>query len=138
MSDAFMRYMIVIIPRLNFDVFLMEKVKTTNPKRYCVRPNAGIVLPNSVCNVTGEKPYDPSKDAFIFFFTQTWLIDSIKLTYFVVWIILIHISFVPFVVTMQAQKEAPPDMQCRDKFLVQSVIAPNGATNKDINQEMVG
>lgn len=44
----------------------------------------------------------------------------------------------PIVVTMQAPKEAPPDMQCRDKFLVQSVIVPNGATNKDINQEMVG
>lgn len=41
-------------------------------------------------------------------------------------------------VTMQAPKEAPPDMQCRDKFLVQSVVVPNGTTNKDINQEMVG
>lgn len=40
-------------------------------------------------------------------------------------------------VTMQAQKEAPPDMQCRDKFLVQSVIVPNGTTDKDLNQEMV-
>lgn len=39
---------------------------------------------------------------------------------------------------MQAQKEAPPDMQCRDKFLIQSVIAPNGATNKDVTQELVG
>lgn len=43
-----------------------------------------------------------------------------------------------FIVTMQAQKEAPPDMQCRDKFLIQSVIAPNGATNKDVTQELVG
>lgn len=42
------------------------------------------------------------------------------------------------VVTMQAQKEAPPDMQCKDKFLIQSVIAPNGATAKDITPEMVG
>lgn len=73
------------------DQYVAFKVKTTNPKRYCVRPNAGVVSPYSVCNVT---------------------------------------------VTMQAPKEAPPDMQCRDKFLVQSVIVPNGATNKDINQEM--
>ncbi|KAG8391632.1 hypothetical protein BUALT_Bualt01G0207500 [Buddleja alternifolia] len=73
------------------DQYIAFKVKTTNPKRYCVRPNAGIVLPNSLCNVT---------------------------------------------VTMQAQKEAPADMQCRDKFLIQSVIAPNGATNKDVTQEM--
>lgn len=40
-------------------------------------------------------------------------------------------------VTMQAQKEAPPDMQCRDKFLIQSVVAPGGATSKDITPEMV-
>jgi hypothetical protein len=38
---------------------------------------------------------------------------------------------------MQAQKEAPPDMQCKDKFLVQSVAAENGATTQDINATMV-
>ncbi|GMI99075.1 hypothetical protein like AT4G00170 [Hibiscus trionum] len=69
--------------------YVAFKVKTTNPKKYCVRPNSGIVLPGSSCNVT---------------------------------------------VTMQAQKEAPPD-QCRDKFLVQSVVAPDGSTNKDITPE---
>lgn len=42
-----------------------------------------------------------------------------------------------FVVTMQAQKEAPPDMQCKDKFLLQSVVAPDGSTTKDITPEMV-
>lgn len=66
-------------------------MKTTNPKKYCVRPNTGIVLPRSTCDV---------------------------------------------IVTMQAQKEAPPDMQCKDKFLLQSVIAHNGATVKDITPEM--
>eukprot|EP00270_Netrium_digitus_P021266 TRINITY_DN900_c0_g1_i2.p1 TRINITY_DN900_c0_g1~~TRINITY_DN900_c0_g1_i2.p1 ORF type:complete len:224 (-),score=43.76 TRINITY_DN900_c0_g1_i2:360-1031(-) len=34
-------------------------------------------------------------------------------------------------VTMQAQKEAPPDMQCKDKFLVQSVIVPEGVATPD-------
>lgn len=29
------------------------KVKTTNPKKYCVRPNTGIVLPRSTCDVIG-------------------------------------------------------------------------------------
>lgn len=38
---------------------------------------------------------------------------------------------------MQAQKEAPQDMQCKDKFLVQSVIANSGATAKDISANMV-
>lgn len=67
------------------------KVKTTNPKKYCVRPNTGVVLPRSTCDV---------------------------------------------IVTMQAQKEAPPDMQCKDKFLLQSVITTAGATPKDITPEM--
>ncbi|KAK8718394.1 hypothetical protein V6N13_045629 [Hibiscus sabdariffa] len=70
--------------------YVAFKVKTTNPKKYCVRPNSGVVLPGSSCNVT---------------------------------------------VTMQAQKEAPPE-PCRDKFLIQSVIAPDGSTNKDITPEM--
>nr|GMD82536.1 vesicle-associated protein 1-2-like [Ipomoea batatas] len=67
------------------------KVKTTNPKKYCVRPNIGIVLPRSTCDV---------------------------------------------IVTMQAQKEMPPNLQCKDKFLVQSVVATPGVTPKDITGEM--
>lgn len=38
---------------------------------------------------------------------------------------------------MQAQREAPPDMQCKDKFLVQSVVTTAGAAVKDITPEMV-
>lgn len=30
-----------------------NQVKTTNPKKYCVRPNTGIVLPRSTCDVIG-------------------------------------------------------------------------------------
>ncbi|XP_064961603.1 vesicle-associated protein 1-3-like isoform X2 [Musa acuminata AAA Group] len=67
------------------------KVKTTNPKKYCVRPNAGIISPKSSCDVT---------------------------------------------VTMQAQKEAPHDMQCKDKFLLQSVITEHGVATTDITAEM--
>nr|CAB3482187.1 unnamed protein product [Digitaria exilis] len=67
--------------------YVAFKVKTTNPKQYCVRPNIGVVLPGSTCDVT-------------------------------------------------AQKELPPDMQCKDKFLVQSVAAENGATAQDINAAM--
>ncbi|XP_040991429.1 vesicle-associated protein 1-2 isoform X1 [Juglans microcarpa x Juglans regia] len=73
------------------DNYVAFKVKTTNPKKYCVRPNTGIVLPRSTCDV---------------------------------------------IVTMQAQKEAPPDMQCKDKFLLQSVVTGAGATVKDITPEM--
>ncbi|KAJ9539023.1 hypothetical protein OSB04_031756 [Centaurea solstitialis] len=73
------------------DSHVAFKVKTTNPKKYCVRPNTGIVLPHSTCDV---------------------------------------------VVTMQAQKEAPPDMQCKDKFLLQSAVASPGAAPKDITPEL--
>ncbi|KAL8555902.1 hypothetical protein ACS0TY_003644 [Phlomoides rotata] len=37
---------------------------------------------------------------------------------------------------MQAQKEAPVDMQCRDKFLLQSAVVNPGVTAKDITPEM--
>ncbi|CAH1412150.1 unnamed protein product [Lactuca virosa] len=67
------------------------KVKTTNPKKYCVRPNTGVVLPYASCDV---------------------------------------------IVTMQAQKEAPPDMQCKDKFLLQSAVATPGIAPKDITPEL--
>jgi hypothetical protein len=40
-------------------------------------------------------------------------------------------------VTMQAQREAPPDMQCKDKFLVQSIVTPAGTSVKDVTGEMV-
>lgn len=73
------------------DNYVAFKVKTTNPKKYCVRPNTGIVLPRSTCDI---------------------------------------------IVTMQAQKDAPPDMQCKDKFLLQSVKTNDGASAKDINAEM--
>jgi hypothetical protein len=38
---------------------------------------------------------------------------------------------------MQAQKEAPPDMQCKDKFLLQSVRVDDGTDPKEITAEMV-
>jgi hypothetical protein len=38
---------------------------------------------------------------------------------------------------MQAQREAPPDMQCKDKFLVQSVIVAESTSSRDVTGEMV-
>ncbi|KAI3854348.1 hypothetical protein MKX03_030713 [Papaver bracteatum] len=67
------------------DEYAAFKVKTTNSKKYCVRPNTGIVLPGTTCDVT----------------------------------------------------EAPQDMQCKEKFLIQSVSAPIGARGKDVTPEMV-
>lgn len=33
--------------------FFVSQVKTTNPKKYCVRPNTGVVMPQSTCDVIG-------------------------------------------------------------------------------------
>ncbi|KAL6495386.1 Vesicle-associated protein 1-2 [Orobanche gracilis] len=37
---------------------------------------------------------------------------------------------------MQAQKEAPPEMQCKDKFLLQSLVVSHESTAKDVTAEM--
>ena len=38
---------------------------------------------------------------------------------------------------MQAPKEIPPDYHCKDKFLVQSIVAEEWTTLKDIVPDMV-
>ncbi|XP_062144903.1 vesicle-associated protein 2-2-like [Alnus glutinosa] len=75
----------------NTHSYVAFKVKTTSPKKYCVRPNVGIISPKSSCD---------------------------------------------FSVTMQAQRTAPPDMACRDKFLIQSTIVPDGTTDENITPSM--
>ncbi|CAI9118708.1 OLC1v1020311C2 [Oldenlandia corymbosa var. corymbosa] len=72
-------------------ITVFVQVKTTSPKKYCVRPNIGVIKPKST--------YD-------------------------------------FTVTMQAQKSAPTDLQCKDKFLIQSTIAPFGSTEEAITPDM--
>ncbi|XP_066319000.1 vesicle-associated protein 1-2-like isoform X3 [Miscanthus floridulus] len=67
------------------------KVKTTSPKKYCVRPNNGMVAARSKADV---------------------------------------------VVTMQAQRDVPPDMQCKDKFLVQSAIVAKEIMPKEVTGDM--
>ncbi|XP_023156558.1 vesicle-associated protein 2-2-like isoform X1 [Zea mays] len=67
--------------------YVAFKVKTTSPKRYCVRPNTGVILPRKTCE---------------------------------------------FTVTMQALRTAPPDMQLKDKFLVQTTIVPYGTSDEEL------
>ena len=38
---------------------------------------------------------------------------------------------------MQAFKEPPPDMVCKDKFLIQSTAVPEETTDEDITASMV-
>ncbi|ESW19853.1 hypothetical protein PHAVU_006G160900 [Phaseolus vulgaris] len=71
--------------------YVAFKVKTTSPKKYCVRPTVGIVQPHGTAD---------------------------------------------FTVTMQAQRTAPPDFNCKDKFLVQSAVVPAGTTEDDISSDL--
>ncbi|KAK4388481.1 Vesicle-associated protein 2-2 [Sesamum angolense] len=73
------------------DQYIAFKVKTTSPKKYCVRPNVGIIKPKSTYS---------------------------------------------FTVTMQAQKSAPTEMLCKDKFLIQSTVVPFGTTEEEITPVM--
>lgn len=88
-----------------------------------MRPNTGIVLPRSTCDIIGTLLI------FLFFYSD--------FNFFI--LVLVDNLRTPALdlVTMQAQKEAPPDMQCKDKFLLQSVKTNDGTTAKDINAEMV-
>jgi hypothetical protein len=100
-----------------------SQVKTTSPKKYCVRPNSGIVPPRSTSDVIGSvNPHTlPAKvigDALSCICAKTESLSD-------------------FSVTMQAQKEVPPGMQCKDKFLVQSAVVTEGLAVKDITGEMV-
>ncbi|KAJ0979716.1 hypothetical protein J5N97_015190 [Dioscorea zingiberensis] len=36
----------------NTNSYVAFKIKTTSPKRYCVRPNTGVILPGSTCDFT--------------------------------------------------------------------------------------
>ncbi|PON80279.1 Vesicle-associated membrane-protein-associated protein [Parasponia andersonii] len=75
----------------NSNHYVAFKVKTTSPKKYCVRPNTGIIKPKATCD---------------------------------------------FTVTMQAQSIAPPDLQCKDKFLIQSTVVHAGTTQEDITSKL--
>ncbi|KAK7356024.1 hypothetical protein VNO80_15290 [Phaseolus coccineus] len=41
-----------------------------------------------------------------------------------------------FIVTMQAQREAPEDMVCKDKFLIQSTVVPAETTSDDVTSSL--
>ncbi|CAH2047493.1 unnamed protein product [Thlaspi arvense] len=50
--------------------------------------------------------------------------------------VLLPRSSLEVLVTMQAQKEAPVNMQCKEKFLFQCVVARPGATAEEVTSEM--
>jgi hypothetical protein len=57
--------------------------------------------------------------------------------FLLLFLLLSSLPVISNVVTMQAQRTAPPDMACRDKFLIQSTIVPDGTTDENITPSMV-
>lgn len=54
------------------------QVKTTNPKKYCVRPNTGVVVPHSTCDVIGLFHSICMHNFFLHFVSRvspTWFIN---------------------------------------------------------------
>ncbi|KAI3501744.1 hypothetical protein L1887_29736 [Cichorium endivia] len=73
------------------DEYVAFKVKTTSPKRFCVRPNSGIVSPKSECS---------------------------------------------FTVTMQGLRSHPSEVECKDKFLIQSTVVDSGTKEEEITVDL--
>ncbi|KAJ0079206.1 hypothetical protein Patl1_23425 [Pistacia atlantica] len=117
--------------------YVAFKVKTTSPKKYCVRPNVGIVMPKSACDFT-ELLVAANLESFWEIIATVWVYHDchvVKRKYNVS----LRCSPFPFdvnAVTMQAQGVAPPDMVCKDKFLIQSTVVPVGTTDEDITASM--
>jgi len=63
--DIYSFVYILMFSRVNY--FL--KVKTTNPKKYCVRPNTGVVHPRSSSEVLGLS-------LFLFVIDLQWIKDE--------------------------------------------------------------
>ena len=101
-----------------------------------MRPNNGVVAPRSSCTVVGNVllllDWPQFKKRFnlgdYIFGKLCWRdFNFFRFIY----------AFCAPAVTMQAQKVVPPDLQCKDKFLVQSVIVSDGFSAKDITSQMV-
>ncbi|KAI7757628.1 hypothetical protein M8C21_016519 [Ambrosia artemisiifolia] len=73
------------------DEYVAFKVKTTSPKRFCVRPNSGIISPKSACD---------------------------------------------FTVTMQGLRSNPSEVECKDKFLIQSTVVDAATKEEEVTLEL--
>ena len=86
------------------------KIKTTAPKRYCVKPNSGVIDPKQTVQISGN--FRPQIR-----FNLLALCDLRKI------ITCISVSLQPF--------EYDPNEKNRHKFMVQSMFAPEGDINQD-------
>ncbi|KAF7139426.1 hypothetical protein RHSIM_Rhsim07G0118200 [Rhododendron simsii] len=106
------------------------KVKTTSPKKYFVRPNSGVIQPWDSSVIRGPTLY----------FVKIFWLDMQMTATEILWLFNTgtdrHFQLPALcVVTLQAQREYPPDMECKDKFLLQSVIVPPQTEIDELSQD---
>ncbi|KAL0323512.1 UNVERIFIED_CONTAM: Vesicle-associated protein 2-2 [Sesamum angustifolium] len=97
------------------DQYIAFKVKTTSPKKYCVRPNVGIIKPKSTYSFTAERE--------CFTIELLHVIGEVAITN--------HIQ-----IYHASTKVCPSEMLCKDKFLIQSSVVPFGTTEEEITPVM--
>lgn len=74
----------------------------------------------------------------VYFLSHSFALLFLTVYYFLLlFLFLSSLPFISNVVTMQAQRTAPPDMVCKDKFLIQGRIVPDGTTDENITPSMV-
>ncbi|KAG5523708.1 hypothetical protein RHGRI_030630 [Rhododendron griersonianum] len=96
------------------------KVKTTSPKKYFVRPNTGVIQPWDSCFIRGQYVHivHPNPASSGLYFVNR-----------------IYMFIVGKLVTLQAQREYPLDMQSKDKFLLQSTIVASHTEVDELPQD---
>ncbi|GAB2277541.1 hypothetical protein Dimus_012251 [Dionaea muscipula] len=135
----------------NTDKHVAFKVKTTSPKKYCVKPNVGVIQPKASNEFTVDvsfcvpqavrTPLTSTSVSFVvacvdFYICATQVPNGDQ-----VFDLFGENDFVARLrksvgVVMQAQQSAPQDMVCKDKFLVQSSIVSPETGEDDITAEM--
>lgn len=98
------------------DQTILFKIKTTAPKRYCVRPNSGVLEAHSSLEVS-------SKSLLIIIYSQPIALQLALIEFIAPNIYIISVCLQPF--------EFDPNEKHRHKFMVQSVVAPDGDYNVD-------
>ncbi|KAI8546693.1 hypothetical protein RHMOL_Rhmol07G0139700 [Rhododendron molle] len=106
------------------------KVKTTSPKKYFVRPNSSVIQPWDSSVIRGPT----------LFFVKIFWLEMPMTAKEILWLFNTgtdcHFQLPALsLVTLQAQREYPPDMECKDKFLLQSVIVPPQTEIDDLPQD---
>lgn len=90
------------------------KIKTTAPKRYCVRPNSGLIKPKEICEIAGMPLL------IIEFYFGVW---NHNVKYWLNEKIFFSVCLQPY--------DFDPNEKNKHKFMVQTIVAPNDDPDED-------